>query len=72
MKDIDKAIDDFRKSQKLINEDHSPEENLVNILNKLDETNKEKLLAYASDLYYSHQYQSKVKKIPVLNLDLKD
>ena len=72
MKDIDKAIDDFRKSQKLINEDLSSEENLVNILNKLDETNKEKLLAYASDLYYSHKYQTEIKTRPVFNLNLED
>lgn len=72
MKDIDKVLENFNQSQKLINEDLSAEENLINIFNKLDDANKEKLLSYASDLYYSHQYQNKVKKIPVLNLDLKE
>lgn len=72
MKDIDKALEDFNQSQKLINEDLIPEENLINIFNKLDETNKDKLLTYATDLYYSHEYQNKVNKIPILNLDLKD
>ena len=72
MKDIDKTLEDFNQSQKLINEDFSSEENLINIFNKLDDTNKEKLLNYASDLYYSYQYKNKVKKIPVLTLNLKD
>ena len=72
MKDIDKTLDEFNQSKKLIKEDLSSEENLVNIFNKLDETNKDKLLTYATDLYYSHEYQNKVKKIPILNLDLKD
>lgn len=72
MKDIDKVLENFNQSQKLINEDLSAEENLINIFNKLDNANKEKLLSYASDLYYSHQYQNKVKKIPVLNLYLKE
>ncbi len=72
MTDIDKTLEDFNQSQKLINEDLTPEENLINIFNKLDENNKDKLLTYATDLYYSHEYQNKVKKIPVLNLDLKD
>lgn len=69
MKDIDKALEDFNQSKKLIKEDLSLEENLIIIFNKLDDTNKEKLLTYASDLYYSHEYQTKVKTIPILNLN---
>lgn len=69
MKDIDKALEDFNQSQKLIKEDLSSKENLIYIFNKLDDTNKGKLLTYASDLYYSHEYQTKVKKIPILNLN---
>lgn len=72
MIDIDKSLDEFNQSKNLIKEDLTPEENLINIFNKLDDTNKDKLLTYTTDLYYSHQYQNKVRKIPVLNLDLKD
>ena len=72
MTDIDKALEEFNQSNKLIKEDLSSEENLINIFNKLDDTNKDKLLTYATDLYYSNEYQNKVKKIPVLNLNLKD
>lgn len=72
MKDIDKALDDFNKSKQLIKEDISSEENLINIFSKLDDTNKEKLLTYATDLYYSHKYQTKIKEIPILDINLGD
>lgn len=72
MNDIDRALDDFNQSKKLIKDDLSTEENLINIFNKLDDTNKNKLLIYALDLYYSHSYQTKVDTIPILNLKLKD
>lgn len=72
MKDIDQALADFKKANQLIKDDLSSEENLVNIYNQLDDTNKEKLLSYAQDLYYSHKYQTEVNRIPILNLNLED
>lgn len=72
MTDIDKTLENFHKENRLIKEELSKEENLLSVFNKLDETNQDKLLDYATDLYYSHRYQTRIREVPILNLKLKD
>ena len=70
--DIDNILENFHKENRLIKEELTKEENLLSVFNKLDETNQEKLLTYASDLYYSHRYQTRIREVPILSLKLKD
>lgn len=72
MKDIDQTLADFKKSRQLIKDDLSTKENLDNIFEKLSKENQEKLLIYATDLYYSHRYQTRVTEIPILDMNLKE
>ncbi|MDU2557458.1 MAG: hypothetical protein E7C95_00630 [Anaerococcus prevotii] len=72
MIDIDKELEEFHKENRLIKEELSTKENLLSVFSKLDETNQEKLLSYAADLYYSHKYQTEIRKVPLLDLKLKD
>lgn len=72
MTDIDKTLENFHKENRLIKEELSKEENLLSVFNKLDKTNQEKLLDYATDLYYSNRYQTRIREVPILNLKLKD
>ena len=72
MIDIDKELEEFHKENRLIKEELSTKENLLSVFSKLDETNQEKLLSYASDLYYSHKYQTEIREVPLLDLKLKD
>lgn len=72
MTDIDNILENFHKENRLIKEELTKEENLLSVFNKLDETNQEKLLTYAADLYYSHRYQTRIREVPILNLKLKD
>lgn len=72
MIDIDKVLEEFHKENRLIKEELSTQENLLSVFSKLDETNQEKLLSYAADLYYSHKYQTEIRKVPLLDLKLKD
>lgn len=72
MKDIDQTLADFKKSRQLIKDNLSTKENLDNIFEKLSKENQEKLLIYATDLYYSHRYQTRVTEIPILDMNLKE
>lgn len=72
MIDIDKVLEEFHKENRLIKEELSTQENLLSVFSKLDETNQEKLLSYAADLYYSHKYQTEIMEVPLLDLKLKD
>ncbi|WP_308655313.1 hypothetical protein [uncultured Anaerococcus sp.] len=72
MIDIDKVLEEFHKENRLIKEELSTQENLLSVFSKLDETNQEKLLSYAADLYYSHKYQTEIREVPLLDLKLKD
>lgn len=72
MIDIDKVLEEFHKENRLIKEELSTRENLLSVFSKLDETNQEKLLSYAADLYYSHKYQTEIREVPLLDLKLKD
>lgn len=72
MIDIDKVLEEFHKENRLIKEELSTKENLLSVFSKLDETNQEKLLSYAADLYYSHKYQTEIREVPLLDLKLKD
>ncbi len=72
MIDIDKELEEFHKENRLIKEELSTKENLLSVFSKLDETNQEKLLSYAADLYYSHKYQTEIREVPLLDLKLKD
>ena len=72
MQDIDQTLADFKKSRQLIKDDLSTKENLDSIFEKLSTENQEKLLIYATDLYYSHRYQTRVTEIPILDMNLKE
>lgn len=72
MKDIDKILEDFHKENRLVKEELSTKDNLLSVFDKLDETNQDKLLNYAADLYYSHKYQSEIREVPILDINLKD
>ena len=72
MTDIDQILENFHKENRLIKEELTKEENLLSVFNKLDEKNQEKLLTYATDLYYSHRYQTRIREVPILNLKLED
>ena len=72
MQDIDQTLADFKKSRQLIKDDLSTKENLDSIFEKLSKENQEKLLIYATDLYYSHRYQTRVTEIPILDMNLKE
>ncbi len=72
MKDIDKILEDFHKENRLVKEELSTKDNLLSVFDKLDKTNQEKLLNYAADLYYSHKYQSEIREVPILDINLKD
>lgn len=72
MQDIDQTLADFKKSRQLIKEDLSTKENLDSIFEKLSKENQDKLLIYATDLYYSHRYQTRVTEIPILDMNLKE
>lgn len=72
MKDIDQTLADFKKSRQLIKDDLSTKENLDNIFEKLSKENQDKLLIYATDLYYSHRYQTRITEIPILDMNLKE
>lgn len=72
MIDTDKELEEFHKENRLIKEELSTKENLLSVFSKLDETNQQKLLSYAADLYYSHKYQTEIREVPLLDLKLKD
>ena len=72
MKDIEQTLADFKKSRQLIKDDLSTKENLDSIFEKLSKENQDKLLIYATDLYYSHRYQTRVTEIPILDMNLKE
>lgn len=72
MKDIDKILEDFHKENRLVKEELFTKDNLLSVFDKLDETNQDKLLNYAADLYYSHKYQSEIREVPILDINLKD
>lgn len=72
MKDIDKILEEFHKENRLVKEELSTKDNLLSVFDKLDKTNQEKLLNYAADLYYSNKYQSEIREVPVLDINLKD
>lgn len=72
MKDIDKILEDFHKENRLVKEELSTKDNLLSVFDKLNKTNQEKLLNYAADLYYSHKYQSEIREVPILDINLKD
>jgi hypothetical protein len=72
MIDTDKELEEFHKENRLIKEELSTKENLLSVFSKLDETNQQKLISYAADLYYSHKYQTEIREVPLLDLKLKD
>lgn len=71
-KDIDQLLKDFHRENRLLKEELSLEENLSNVIEKLDDKSKDKVLAYAVDLYYSHKYQTNITEVPILDIKLKD